>query len=85
MLEFVPGGPSGDGEALGHSHGLTVDRPNPNIATMVMLKVLVIKNQTIFCLIKLQLMIHLLWIKFLTIMIPGRQNGEQELVKLVDF
>lgn len=33
MLDFVPGGPSGDGEALGHSHGLLGERPNNTIAT----------------------------------------------------
>lgn len=33
MLDFVPGGPSGDGEALGHSHGLFGERPNNTIAT----------------------------------------------------
>ena len=34
VLEFVPGGPSGDGGAIGHSHGLLGSRPsNANIAT----------------------------------------------------
>ena len=28
VIEFVPGGPSGDGSALGHSHGLTTSRPS---------------------------------------------------------
>ena len=31
---FVPGGPSGDGEALGHAHGLLGNRPtNSTIAS----------------------------------------------------
>lgn len=34
VLEFVPGGPSGDGGAIGHSHGLQGSRPsNATIAT----------------------------------------------------
>jgi hypothetical protein len=34
VLEFVPGGPAGDGGALGHSHGLAGSRPaNSAIAT----------------------------------------------------